>query len=334
MKALLFKDARGAVLSEVPVPEPRDGEAVVRVEACGLCGTDLMKLDKGLAGSVLGHEVAGTIARLGRGVKQFKEGDRVALAHHVPCGSCHFCLRGSPSMCRQFKETNIAPGGFCEYALASSLHVKHTLLKLPDALGFVEASQIEPLACCLRNDRRLRLRDGDTAGIVGLGAIGLMTAQLLKRRGIKVLGLDIDDARADALSPWGEGFTEAARLEEAMRRETHGRGLDALVFTAGPADLPAKLLPWLRGGGTLNLFASFHPSIMPLDLNAVYHRELTVMSSYSPALEDLAAALRLIASGKFSVAALKPKTFRLEEFDIARRQLRERKLLKAVFTPR
>src|SRR5437868_1301040 len=124
MKAILYERQTGAVLKEVPVPSIAAGEALVAVDVCGLCGTDLMKLAAKAPRAVLGHEVAGRVAKLGKGAKGLKEGDRVVVAHHVPCLKCHYCRRGSFSMCRQFKETNIEPGGFSEFLRASALHVK------------------------------------------------------------------------------------------------------------------------------------------------------------------------------------------------------------------
>ena len=333
MKAILYRQPSGATLTDLPVPSISDSEALIAVEVCGLCGTDLMKLAQRPAQAVLGHEVAGRIAKLGSRVRGFSEGDRVVLAHHVPCLDCHYCRRGSVSMCRQFKATNIEPGGFADFARASELHVKHALLKVPDGLDLVAASQTEPLACCLRNVKRLGSTSGDSVGIVGLGAIGIMTAQLLRNAGAEVLGLDLDGARAGALEPWGKGFTAADAFEEALSAKTQGRGLDALVFTAGSSSFVAEKAAWLRDGGTLNIFASFHPSTAALDLNAVYHRELTIMSSYSPHPQDLREALALIASGAVSIDAIKPKDFSLDELEQAARALRARAIMKAVFRP-
>lgn len=333
MKAILFPDSSGAALRELPVPKIGEGEALIAVDACGLCGTDLMKLASGATGSVLGHELAGRIAKLGGKVKGFEEGDRVIVAHHVPCLKCHYCRRGSVSMCRQFKETNIDPGGFSEFVRVSALHAAHTMLKVPEGLDPLAASQTEPLACCLRNVKRLGAASGDTVGIVGLGAIGLMTAQLLGLRKVSVLASDLDPARARAVSGWGEGFTDARLMEKRILESTEGRGLDALIFTAGTAAMVTERLSWIRDGGTLNIFASFHPAKAELDLNQIYHRELTVMSSYSPALEDLRESLDLIASGAFSVLALKPKAFGLAEFDSAVREVRSRRVMKAVIVP-
>lgn len=333
MKAILYRETLGARLEEVPVPEIGAGEALVAVEACGLCGTDLMKLSAKAKGAVLGHEVAGRIAKIDGRVNGFQEGDRVVVAHHVPCLSCHYCRRGSFSMCRQFKATNIDPGGFAEFVRVPALHARHTMLNIPDGLDLVAASQTEPLACCLRNVKRLGLSAGDTAGIVGLGAIGILTAQLLKLRGVEVRGIDIDAARSQALKPWGKGYTDPSLFRKELNAQTQGRGLDALIFTAGTAALVSERLSWIRDGGTLNIFASFHPPCAELDLNEIYHRELGVISSYSPSLEDLRQSLDLIASGAVSLKPLGMRTFALEEFGEAERSVRSRRIMKAVLAP-
>ncbi len=335
MKAVLYKDSHGATLRDIPVPRIGAGEALVAMDVCGLCGTDIMKLAIRAKTAILGHELAGRIAELGRGVEGFEVGDRVVVAHHVPCLSCHYCRRQSYSMCRQFKATNIDPGGFAEYVRIPALHVRHTMLKIPDQLDSRSASQTEPLACCLRNAKRLNVGPGDTVGVVGLGAVGQLMARVL-HHGFKaaVVGLDLDPARAEAMNGWAKGFTNAAAAQREISGSTDGRGLDALIFTAGTPELAAERLAWVRDGGTLNVFASFHPDPrMTLNLNEIYHRELTVVSSYSPGLEDLREALDLIASGRVPVRSIAMTDYDLEHFDAAVSDVRARKAVKAVLRP-
>ena len=334
MKALLYKEG-APHLCEVPLPEPGPGEAVIAVEACGLCGTDLMKLSTQAAAAVLGHELCGRVARVGAGVQGLREGDRVAAAHHVPCGDCHYCRHGNVSMCRQFKATNVYPGGFAEYVRLSALHVPHTALKISDSLDAAAASQMEPLACCLRNAKRSRVAEGDAIGIIGLGSIGQLTARLLSKVfGAVVFGLDLDERRAAALVGYGRGYTKTETFEDAARCATAGRGLDAVILSAGTPQLAAHAVGWLRDGGTLNVFAGFHPDpVMPLDLNAVYHRELTVVSSYSPALEDLREALEFIVSGRVDVTFADQRVYGLERFNDAVADVRARRVTKAILAP-
>jgi len=332
MKAILSRDGRAA-LAEVPVPAIGDGELLLALDACGLCGTDVMKLDTRAKSAVLGHELVGRVAKAGAGAP-FREGDRLVVSHHVPCLECHWCLRGQESMCRQFKATNIDPGGFADFVRVPALHARRTAFLVPDGLDLVAASQTEPLACVLRNVKRLNVGAGDAVGVVGLGAIGQMTGQLLKILGIRTLGLDLDPARTKMFARWGTAFTDREAFAAAGKAATDGRGFDAVLYSAGTTSLVAKSVPWLRDGGTINVFASFHPDpILPLDLNQVYHRELTVISSYSPSLVDLKEAFELIASGKFNPLVLAPSKFPLSAFDDAVAAVKSRKTLKSVLVP-
>jgi len=339
MKALIYEGPQKVSLRDVPVPEIGEDEALVEVAACGLCGTDLAKVFNGnLRPPVpLGHEVAGRIAKTGGRVKGFKKGDRVVVAHHVPCLECHYCRRGSFSMCRDFKRTNLDPGGFAEFTRVSARHLEHAVLKIPPKLGFETASQTEPLACCLRNLRRLNLGPGDTAVVVGLGAIGLMTCQLLIRRGALAVGFDLDPQRVRIAQKVGvsHAYTgKDGRSEELVMSLSERRGADALIFTTGTPALVSERLGWVRDGGTVNIFGGFHPeSRASIDLNAVYLRELTLNSSYSPAPEDLREALRLISSGEFDIGPHTGSTYPLDRFEEAVRQVRGREALKAILLP-
>ncbi|MDE2142679.1 MAG: alcohol dehydrogenase catalytic domain-containing protein [Elusimicrobia bacterium] len=332
MKALLAKDG-AATLAEVPIPVIGDGELLLALDVCGLCGTDVMKLDTRAAGAVLGHELVGRVAKAGHGAP-FREGERLVVSHHVPCLDCHWCRRGQESMCRQFKATNIDPGGFADFVRIPAPHAAHAAFRVHDDLDAVSASQTEPLACVLRNVKRLKTRKGDVVGVVGLGAIGQMTAQLLTLFGATPVGLDLDAERVKTFSRWGRGFTDAAAFAAEGKERSDGRGFDAAVYSAGTPALVANCLPWLRDGGTVNVFASFHPeSVMPLDLNQIYFRELTVVSSYSPSLADLKEAFDLIASRRFDPLALSPMKFPLSAFDDAVRAVKSRKTLKSVLVP-
>ena len=332
MKAILARDGVADLVS-IPVPGIGEGEFLLKVEVCGLCGTDVMKLDTRAPGAVLGHELCGVVERTGPG-SPFRSGERVVVSHHVPCLDCHYCRKGSESMCRQFKATNISPGGFADFVRVPALHAAHAAFRVPDGLDPVCASQTEPLACVLRNVKRLEAGPGDVIGVVGLGAMGQMTGQLLKLRGAHPVGLDLDAARAAAFGRWGTAATDRDRFVSAGKAASESRGFDAVVFSAGTPALVASSLEWLRDGGTLNVFASFHPDpFLKLDMNAVYHRELTVMSSYSPSLVDLRESFELIASKQFDPLFLKPERFPFSAFDDAVRAVKTRKTLKAVLVP-
>ena len=333
MKAILARDGRAA-LTEVPIPDIGAGELLLAVEVCGLCGTDVMKLDTRAPGAILGHELCGVVERPGEGAP-FKKGDRLVVSHHVPCLSCHYCRKGQESMCRQFKATNIEPGGFADFVRVPALHAKHASFLVPDGLDAVSASQTEPLACVLRNVKRIGAAPGDVIGIIGLGAIGQMTGQLLKLLGATPVGLDLDAERVKRFDRWGRSTSDAEAFARLGKELSDGRGFDAIIFSAGTPALVARCVAWLRDGGILNVFASFHPDpFMKLDLNQVYHRELSVLSSYSPALADLKEAFELIASKKFNPLLLAPAAFPFSDFAGAVKAVKSRQTLKSVLVPK
>ncbi len=316
MKAILARDG-AAALAEVPIPAIGPGELLLRTEACGLCGTDVMKLDTRAQNAILGHELCGIVEKAGDGAP-FGLGERVVVSHHVPCLACHYCAKGQESMCRQFKATNIDPGGFSEYVRVPSLHARFAAFKVPAGVDALTASQMEPLACVLRNLRRLNVEKGDRIGIVGLGAVGQMTGQMLKLLGASAFGLDIDVRRSKEFERWGTPHLE--------------RELDAVIFTAGTPKLVADTIANLRDGGALNVFSSFHPDpVLPLDLNQVYHRELSVISSYSPSLIDLKTAFDLLVARKFVPEP--PLTFPLTAFGDAVTAVKHKKTLKSILVP-
>jgi L-iditol 2-dehydrogenase len=330
MKAILARDGHAALV-EAPVPSIGDGEFLLAVEVCGLCGTDVMKLDTKAKGAILGHELCGKVEKAGPG-SPFSPGERVVVSHHVPCLTCHYCRKGQQSMCRQFKATNIEPGGFAEFVRVPALHAKHAAFRVPDDVDAISASQTEPLACVLRNVKRIGAAEGDVIGIIGLGAIGQMTGQLLKLWGVKAVGLDLDAERVKKFSRWGSATINAEEFARLGKEQSDGRGFDAIIFSAGTPSLVARCVAWLRDGGILNVF---HPNhIAELDLNQIYHRELSVLSSYSPALADLKEAFDLIASKKFNPMILGPISFPLAKFDDAIKAVKSRQTLKSILVAR
>ena len=336
---VLFSQGQTVTLGELPVPKLEAGDLLLKVNACGVCVSDLHKLrfrslDKP---TVLGHEIAGTVLKVGAGANKFREGERVVLAHHVPCLTCHYCRRGNYSMCPQFRKTGLDPGGFSEYVRVPALHVQNVTFPIPDRLSDGEACFMEPLGCCLRDIKRIHLQAGDTAVIVGLGSIGILLGQLVKAFGGECFGVELDPVRRRLAESFGffgtaEGFTPECKLR--LAKVTQGRGADVVIITAGRPAMVPEAISWLRDGGTLNVFASFHPdSRLDLDWNQLYYREINMISSYSPSPADLCEALGLLADGKVRVDRLAAARFPLGRFSDALESLEKRTILKAIMTP-
>jgi L-iditol 2-dehydrogenase len=281
-----------------PRPEIGEGELLLRLRGCGLCGSDIAKIAAPPTPRpmVVGHEVVGEVVAAGPGAP-FAVGERVVAAHHVPCGGCHYCRRGSPSMCRAFKASNLDPGGFAEFVRVPAVNVRHATFALPRHVSDEAASFVEPLACCLRAVKRARVEAGDTVAVIGLGSIGCLFLQLLKGRGAFVAGVDIVPGRVDFAARLGAAAAgDAEAMAAAIQRASQGRGADHVIVTGGGA----AVLPWsaatVRDGGTVHFFAGGGGDGLPLAVSALYARELTLTATYSSSPVELREAFELIAA--------------------------------------
>jgi L-iditol 2-dehydrogenase len=336
MRAAVFHGAGRIAAGDWPQPAAGVGELLLRVRGCGLCGSDIAKIvaPETRGPAVFGHEVVGDVVEAGAGVAGFGVGDRVVAAHHVPCGDCHYCRRGSESMCRAFKASNLDPGGFAEYVRVPAVNVRHATFRVPDHLTDEEASFVEPLACCLRAVERARVESGDTAVVVGLGSIGCLFTQLLARAGAAVVGCDPLAPRVALARDHGAragGDAEAAAA--AARELSEGRGADHVIVTGGGVDV----LPWAaaltRDGGCVHYFAGGPGEALPLPLATLYHHELTLTTTYSSSPSTLARAFWLLAAGKVEVARLITHRLPLARLAEGVDLMRRREALKVYVTP-
>jgi L-iditol 2-dehydrogenase len=335
MRAVIFQGAGRLAAADVPRPAAGSGELLLRLRGCGLCGSDIAKLADPAARvpAVLGHEVVGDVVEAGEGVGGFAVGDRVVAAHHVPCGECHYCRRGSESMCRAFKESNLDPGGFAEFVRVPAANVRSATFRVPEHLTDEEASFVEPLACCLRAVERARVQPGDTAVVIGLGSIGCLFAPLLARAGAAVVGVDEQPDRVEGGRARG---IDAHVLDEADARVSAlsaGRGADQVIVTGGAT----RALEWavrvVRDGGSIHAFAGGPGDALPVALETLYHRELTVTTTYSSSPGTLARAFWLIAAGKVDVEGLVSHRLPLERLAEGVDLMRRRQALKVYVTP-
>src|ERR1700733_8285783 len=198
MRAGVYRGAGQVATEFVPVPGISDGEVLIRVGACGICGTDLKKIQHGFLAppQILGHEVAGTIAAVGRAVRRWKEGDRVVSFHHIPCGACFYCERRLFSQCAAYKKVGLTAGfepnggGFAEYVRAMPWIVERGMVRIPDEVSFEEATFVEPVNTCLKAVEKARIAAGESVVVIGQGAIGLLLMMLARLAGATVLTSD------------------------------------------------------------------------------------------------------------------------------------------------
>ena len=306
MRAAVLRGPGIVTEEDWPSPEVGSGELLLRLRGCGLCGSDIAKIvaPPGPGPLVVGHEVVGDVVAAGAGAP-YAVGERVVAAHHVPCGACHYCRRGSASMCRAFKASNLDPGGFAELVRVPAENARHATFRIPASVSDEAASFVEPLACCLRAVQRAGVEAGDTAVVVGLGSIGCLFVQLLKRRGAFVAGADVLATRAEFASQLGaDAAGDDATASAAARGASAGRGADHVFITGGGA----AVLPWaaatVRDGGSIHVFAGGPGDALPLPLGTLYARELTLMATYSSSPRELREAFELIAAGQIRTGEL------------------------------
>jgi L-iditol 2-dehydrogenase len=342
VKAVIYHSYENIRVEQRPVPVIGDQEVLVRVSGCGLCGSDIIKIvQQAPPPVILGHELSGIVVERGRAVTNLLEGQRVIVAHHVPCGVCHYCRHGNYSMCPSFKASNIDPCGFADYIRVPAEHLQHTVLPLPATLGDEEASFTEPLACCVRAVRRMSFIDGDSIAVIGLGSIGLLMAQAVKALGrragqaVHTFGVDVLPERLALARELGidEVFTastEEMGLRNACYPLTEGRGVDAAIVTVGGAKPLLQALASLRKGGALSIFAA-QAGTVPINIETLYQQELSISSTYSSSPEDLRIALDLLTQREVQVERLISHRLPLEQFHEGVRLMRERTALKVYF---
>jgi len=340
MRAVQLRGPGIIELVDVPAPSIGFGELLLEMKACGLCGTDLAKIFGGKRpeGPVpLGHELVGVVRAVGEGVTRFVHGDRLAVAHHVPCGRCRYCLHGSEPMCPQFKMTNIDPGGFAELVRIPALQVEQAAFPLPAALPDEAGVFMEPLACALRAVKRSDVQAGDRIAVVGTGCMGLLVAQAVALRGARPICLDLREERLELARTLGlECTLNVARSEpvQALLELTEGEGIDGAILTAVNGPILEAVLGSLRAGGRINLFAdSVGPKHLPVDLSAFWQQEFSLIATYSTTPAELREAIRILASGLIQVHPLVSHRFDLTRFEEGARLQRDGRATKVLFSP-
>ena len=327
MKTATIAQPSRVVIRDIRDASPGPGELLVRMKACGICGSDLEKVfgRYGQLSTRLGHEPAGVVVAVGAPVDddddtiKFSKGDRVFTHHHVPCYSCHLCTRGHETMCPKYYETNLSPCGLSEQYVVPAWNVSHGgVLKIPDKITFAEAAMIEPLACCVRAWRKMECHPGDTVAVFGVGPTGMMHVMLSAMyRPANIICLDINDYRLQFAKEVGATCTvrsdDDAR-QDVVLENTHGFGADVSVVATSSIAALKDAIAMTRKGGTVMMFGvPSKGAMMEVDMSEIYSREITLVTSYAASDRDTADALQLIESRKIDVGRLITHTYGLSD---------------------
>lgn len=326
MRAAVYRGADRVELETVPVPEILDTELLVRIHSCGVCGTDLKKIELGLVEPprIFGHEMAGTVVRSGKLIRKFAPGDRVAVYHHVPCRACFYCRKKLFSQCEHYRRTGTtagfepAGGGFARYVRVMDWIVEQGTITIPHDLSFEEASFLEPLNTCLKALETASLEAGEVVVIFGQGPVGLLLMQAASLEGAQVVGLDFIQKRLELSRELGAASALNPNRDDigsAIAGLTEGRGADLAIIATADSRTASAAQALVRRGGRVLLFANTVPGeVIPVDASRICVEEKQLIGSYSSSVELHEKSADLIFTRKINVARLISHCLPLDQF--------------------
>jgi len=346
MKAAIYKGIGSMEVESIEKPKIQDGDLLVQVKACAICGGDVRTFRHGHAAIhppiVLGHEIAGEIVEVGSSVKSFKAGDRVIVAPGIGCGACSYCLSGWQNMC--YTRTTIAHhynGGFAEYVLIPAGAVKAgNVNRIPDEVDYLDASLAEPLACVVNAQETMNIKLGDTVAVIGAGPIGLMHAELARASGAgKVFLINRSVKRLDGAKPFGyDAYIDLSSQDgvKAIMELTNGMGANVVIVTAGNATAQQLGIAMASKMGKVCLFAGLpkdNPNLQ-MDANFVHYRQITIYGAFSSAPRHNALAIEMIRSGKIAVNKILTHAISLDKICEGMQLVEKRAGLRITVVPR
>ncbi|HZS06292.1 MAG TPA: galactitol-1-phosphate 5-dehydrogenase [Blastocatellia bacterium] len=343
MKALLLKEYKQLEVINVPEPEVGPEEVLVRVEACGICGSDVHGYDgrtgRRIPPLIMGHEASGVVMEVGAGVRQFRPGDRVTFDSTVYCGKCFYCRRGEVNLCDNRNVLGVSCGDYRRHgAFAELIAVpQHIVYRLPENLSFEQAAMIESVSIAFHAVNRTPIKLGDSVVVVGVGMIGQLVIQTLRRAGCgKLIAVDLDDRKLELAREFGADEAINARssgVHAQILDLTHGRGADLAFEVVGAGATFNTAVASLRKGGALTMIGNLSPRI-EMPLQQIVTREINLIGVCASSGE-YPACIDMMARGTIDVRPFISAFAPLEDgpmwFDRLYRQ--EPGLMKVVLKP-
>lgn len=332
MRAAVYRGSQKVSVDDIPVPEIGAGEILIRVECCGICHTDLKKIEYDLLPPprVYGHETAGVVAAVGERVTKFAPGDRVVVFHHIPCGHCFYCERKLFAQCPIYKKVGVtagfepAGGGFAQYVRVMDWIVERGVEKIPAGVSFEQASFVEPVNTCVKGWHAVAPQPGEICAILGQGPIGLIFTMLAKHHGTRAIVTDTMEARRElALSLGAEAAFDPRDAASGSGNEafpahirslTEGRGADCVIIAASAKGIVEQAVACSRPGARILLFAqTSHQERIEVSGADICVAERTLLGSYSASVDLQRESADLVFSGALPVERLVTHRYPLGE---------------------
>lgn len=327
MRAAVYRGKGQISVESIPTPEIGPGEIMVEVRSCGVCHTDLKKIEYDLLPPprVYGHETAGVVVAIGSGVTRFAPGDRVVVFHHIPCGDCFYCQRRLYAQCPVYKKVGItagfepAGGGFSQYVRVMDWIVERGVEKIPDGVSFDQACWVEPVNTCLKGVKLLDLRQNEVVAVLGQGPIGLIFTMLAAQTEAKVVATDTIEYRRQLAERYGAAAFDPrhASFSDAIEKMTEGRGVDAVVVATNAPGLVEEALRISRPGAKILLFAQTSKTErIEISGADICVGERILLGSYSADVDLQKESAQLVFSGTLPLEDLISHRMSLDDIEL------------------
>ncbi len=339
MRVAMYYNNRDVRVEEIPTPQIGPGELLVKVLASGICGSDVMewyRIKK--APRVLGHEIAGEIVEVGKGVDRYRIGDRVFVSHHVPCNTCGYCLNGFHTLCDTLRTTNFDPGGFAEYLRVPRINVDRGVFLLPGEISFEDGVFIEPLACVLRGQRLAKFKPGQSVFVIGSGISGVLHIALARASGAgRIIASDINEYRLKSAKSFGaDEVIEAREVNPAkIRGINQGRLVNLVIVCAGTHSAYKQALETVDRGGTVLCFAPLEPGVnLVFPFFDFWNDGITLLPTYGGSPFDITTAIELTKAQRLPLGQMITHRLPLAETGLGFRMVTEAKdSIKVIIEP-